>query len=358
MHDIDFDEIDRAVNSVTNNDTETATVITPATPVPTLASTPEPVVSRSAAISPAARRTSGRFMDVVHPSSDMRPVTDARPPAPSAPSLHREEVARTVSPVSPRPEPAAVASSAFHWPDPIEPAQPTVEVPAEVIIPEPAPVPASEPEPVFTPETIVADVVPAPVSVPAPVAEQPAPELVTTPLELEEMLDMPLESPFLNDAKVEKRPLGAFSSPETSAPLIDTLDEDMTTHDPIAVSAEEVVVAEPVEVPVAEVAEADVEAPEEELLLEAHTETSHFKETAATPEMLAGPTSITQQYQEQPSTGTVQNGAIYDTDAYHQALVHPPKSTHKGLIVVWIAALLLVGGGIGAAVYFFVLPLL
>ena len=353
MQDIDFDEIDRAVSSVTNTDTETSTVAAAATTVPTLVSTPEPITAP--AVSLAARRSSGRFMDVVHPSSDMRPA------APSAPSLHREEVAPVVEavPVSTRPAPAAIASSAFHWPEPIGTAQPS---PIEVeSIPEPisAPEPVIAPAPVFTP---IVETPPPPAPAPEPVAAptpEPAPELVTTPLELEEVLDTPLESPFLNDAKVEKRPLGAFSSQEFDTPLLETLDDVAPAYpsDPIVdVPAEAAVIEIPaIEAPVEE---AVSEEPEEELLLEAHTETSHFKEAVATPEMLAGPTSITQQYKEQQSADTQESGAIYDTDAYHQALVHQPPKQHKGLIFVWIAALLLVGGGIGAAVYFFVLPLL
>jgi len=350
MHDIDFDEIDRAVSSATNNDTETSIAAAMETPVPVLASTPEPPVSVAAVVSPAARRTSGRFMDVVHPSSDMRPSTDVRPPAPSAPSLHREEVIAPADPVSSRPVPAAVASSAFHWPEPIKVApRQEVSVAAEPEV-------IAEPVPEVLPEPIVAPV-PAPVAEPAvaPVAT-PAPELVTTPLVLEDILDSPLESPFLNDAKVEKRPLGAFSTSEASAPLYETLDEPQSVEAP----------AEVIEIPTPETpaedsptpVEAATEAPEEELLLEAHTETSHFQEPVVTPDVPAGPTSITQQYKEQPSTDTEPNGAIYDTDAYHQALVHQPKAHHKGLVFVWIAALLLVGGGVGAAVYFFVLPLL
>ena len=89
MKDLDFDELDRAVNSAINPQPaapaepvaeppapETEPAVEPVTEPPA----PTPVVSSP---SPAARRSSGRFMDVVHPSSDMRakanetPVTEA-----------------------------------------------------------------------------------------------------------------------------------------------------------------------------------------------------------------------------------------------------------------------------------------
>ena len=69
--------------------------------------------------------------------------------------------------------------------------------------------------------------------------------------------------------------------------------------------------------------------------------------------------SITQQYAESPSTGDAPaTTSIFDTDAYKKPLAHPKKKSSGWLVVLWIAVLLIVGAGAGAAVYFYVLPLL
>jgi len=328
MQDIDFDEIDRAVSSVTSSNSNgpvnaaPANVATPVVPdvtVPTETATP--VVPPSVA-SPAARRSTGRFMDVVHASSDMRPTRS----------------------VAARPEPTAAASSAFHWPDPIESLRPSTP-------PAPAPEVVVEKPVAFVPEPIVAPVVEPPVA-----AELVIPEEVATPL----------ESPFLTNAKVEKRPLGAFSD-ESGMALIE---------DPIPFSGNDEVqpvtlteTSPEVEALLAETETliAEPEVKEETPLLEAHVESSAVAEVpswvAPAPvldveNIPVGPTSITQQYKEQPSDADQASGSIFDTESYHQALVHAPQKRSSILIIVWIIALILVGGGIGAGVYFVVLPLL
>jgi hypothetical protein len=326
MQDIDFDEIDRAVSSVTNPGVDTNVDA----PKPQELSTVpvqhiEPVISSHPAPSLAARRSSGRFMDVVHPSSDMR-SSSAQPSTFSRPESRQEVAPRATEHVAPRSEPAVMPSSepagAFHWPDPID-----VSTPPALV------------------ETPIATPVVTPVST---VVEETA---------------TPLESPFLSDAKVEKRPLGAFSLPESDMPLLedfnDTPADDVTTQQELSAVETEVV----------------SEKDEEVLLLEADNEAEDAGlvtpsvEPAAepvpepiiatvTPEPSPiGPTSITQQYQEQPTTAAEPTGAIYDTEAYHQPLAHTKKSS-SFLVIIWIVTLIIVGGGIGAGVYFFVLPLL
>jgi len=286
MQDIDFDELDRAVNSVTSPTVSDASAqesvpvtVTPAAPVAPIA----PVST------PAARRSGGRFMDVVHPSSDMRSA--------SQPNTDR---------VAPRSEsspfvaaPVAVEKPATEWPDPLDfhgfTEEPAVEAPV-----------------INTP------------SVEAPAA--------------------PLESPFLNDAKVEKRPLGAFSYHGPSGPstprgeraLIEAPEPELLLEAVNDEPVEETVVSEP------EASAPVIETPAPTPIEEAPT----------------GPISITQQYKEQPSTADQPSGAIFDTEAYHQPLTHGPKRKSGALVVVWIAALILVGAGAGAAVYFFILPTL
>lgn len=273
MQDIDFDEIDRAVSSTMDPKTPKPEPQSDEAPIPVSVTRSEP----PAPTPPAARRSSGRFMDVVHPSSDMRSAVPER---------------STPRPPEPPKEAAPVINSS-DIPDPLDfhgfkTEEPVVE---------------------------------------APKSEEPA---------------APLESPFLSDAKVEKRPLGAFSTEETPAPASEVAPEKPKEE----------------EIPL-------LEAPDEPLL-SAETE----KEVEPTPEVKAeptpapvedepvGPTSITQQYKEQPSTTDQPSGAIYDTEAYHQPLAHPTKKKSGTLVIVWIVLLILLGAGVGAGVYFFVLPLL
>lgn len=264
MQDIDFDEIDRAVNSTMKPKSEPKRD----------ESTVSVNVSRSerSESAPAARRSSGRFMDVVHPSSDMRSSTPER----SAPR-----------PSIQKPEPKLPPKSNSDWPDPLDFHG-------------------------FNPDL---------------------PKKVSSDQDAQPM--KPLESPFLTDAKVEKRPLGAFSEEKPVTP-----EKPKEEETPL------------------------LEAPDEPLLeAETKEETPEDKSEPASEPMPAqdeiiAPVSITQQYKEQPSTDDQPSGAIFDTEAYHQPLSHPEKKRSGALIVVWILVLILLGAGIGAGVYFYVLPLL
>ena len=352
MQDIDFDEIDRAVSSVTSSGVpkrENIGRIVPTRPVTPVAAAPAPIVETpvdapaptpvASTPSPAARRSTGRFMDVVHSSSDMRP---ARSSAPAAASLHREEVADRTD-VASRPEPTTVGSSAFHWPDPIDALKPSTPEPYVA----PAPVPIEVP------------------AAPAPVIEEFIPEEPAASL----------ESPFLANANIEKRPLGAFSDASSDLPLIEDpipfSNDDAAQSDAAPELSKEVeaLLAEPVETEIGSndgallPEEQFDEEPEEEIVAETEVIATPAFVPEPTPAPVAdvpvGPTSITQQYKEQPSTTDAgATGSIYDTEAYHQPLVHTPKKHSGVLVVVWIISLILVGGGIGAGVYFVLLPML
>jgi hypothetical protein len=299
MQDIDFDEIDRAVNSASANGAPA--IDTAVAPVAPPVAEPTPVVDAPAAapmsVPPAARRSSGRFMDVVHPSSDMRTTSADRLPVPVQP---REDAPAPTAP-APAPEPQA-----NEWPDPLDFHGFNEE-------------PASE-APVETPV--------APVVTDAPAARVPAPSAHD--------MHPPLETPFLRNAVVEKRPLGAFSETPPVEPA-----------------------AEPIVPEVAPDPVADAPAAPEQIA-ESAPAPAAFTTPVPSPvvDVPAGPVSITQQYKEQPSTTDQQSGAIFDTESYHQPLTHVPTKKSGALVIIWIAALILVGAGAGAAVYFFVLPLL
>ena len=361
MQDIDFDEIDRAVHSLKKSDVPVQGAVRPAqmtvpasepvvvepvavievTPVaaPTIAEAT--VVERSSLqspASPAVRRSSGRFMDVVHPSSDMRPEVPARvEPVVVAPQK-QEGAERQQQVVAV--EPTAEKTSAFHWPDPIDLSAAGIVAPT-------------------TAETVV-------------IPDAPAVLVVDSPID--EVDHAPLESPFLAGTKIEKRPLGAFSGADADLPLLE---------DPLPFSTDENAEASPEMLELVDNEEVPEELHEsllgldaheavehqDELLLEAQNPPDAVADTAATdwvtstayvaPEpVMAGPTSIPQQYTELPTAIPEQTGSIFDTEAYHQPLARPAKKHSGALVIVWIVALILVGGGIGVGVYFFLLPML
>lgn len=326
MNDIDFDELDRAVSSVItpNSSADTATPPTgePSSTPPSTPTVASPQASTTP--SPAARRaSSGRFMDVVHPSSDMRSgggSTQSRPlDVPSRPSA--------ATPVSESPRPAE--GSGFQWPDPLD---------------------------------MMGDT-----------ASTDKPQTDAAPLQKADDAPAPLDSPFLSDAKVEKRPLGVTApvksleeslaelTAETSAANEENTSATPETPHPASAGAVDVSALEVSEetligasassdtTPGATPVPDDVEEP-----------IPAFKGAEVTAEapVPTGPTSITQQYKEQPSTAEQPSGAIFDTESYHQPLAHPQKKQSSLVVILWILGLIVLGAGLGAAMYFFVLPLL
>lgn len=381
MKDIDFDELDRAVNSLIGG--VPSTPAAPATPAAssaplTPASLPTsdipaptmPAAEDVPSTQPlAARRTSGRFMDVVHPSSDMRssaPVAQATPVSRTAATLEpasplvvpaRSSEMPTAPVVASTPESSAPKPSS-EWPDPLDfqgnnaVAQPTPIAPAPIVAP-------TQPPIITTTDDEDSDI--------AKIAD----DINAT---LTKDAQKPLETPFLSDAKVEKRPLNAFAADTTVSAAVLTADTPAPTPSP---TPETPPVTTPASVPEALVGdekteehpiETDTPLPAElqsDLLNIESNETaatsvpvSQFTPPAApSTDVPTGPTSIVQQYRESPSTGDQPAAALFDTAAYKKPQAKAKKKS-SWLVILWIFLLLVVGGGIGAAVYFFVLPLI
>lgn len=405
MKELDFDELDRAVNSLmegvpktkpaedkSEEDTKTLTIKpslpdgttpdfkalddqSPASPTVSAAASdgdavvspvplpdPDPVakpevpssVSSTPRSAPSlATRRGGRFMDVVHPSSDMKTST----PAPSRPVSRQgvtvEPVAAQMSEQQPVDEPVespgepAVVSGApassgqvSEWPDPLDMANFKQEDKEE--------------------------------AAPSAKSDEPA----------------PLSSPFLSGTKVEKRPLGGPVSSDSqltpdlgsaSEPVSeDAQDDSLSVSDPaaqlpaepgkleaplpeelrsdlMAIESGSHTTEEPVEPTVATEAQPDESKKSlaEEDKESAPASVTPAKDTAKNTEPApTGPTSIAQQYKEEPSSGDQTSGAIYDTDTYHQPLAHPAKKKSGWMWVVWIVLILVIGAGGGAALYF------
>lgn len=362
MKDIDFDELDRAVNSlmgsvdapkpVSPEPTKGATepvipaassqesivavsVTSPATVNPTVSpvapvSSPvgQPVTSIPAKQEPSMPSTStpslvparknGRFMDMVSAPTDR-----VRPATPTAPS-------RDGLTITPRPQ-------------------------TEESQVEPAPVetdPPAEPEEVIASSTDMPD----PLSMVEDEASEP--EVIDTPA------PAPAESPFITDAKVEKRPLnaGALTTSEasveqpTEVPLEQPLDEPGADHYDTQRGADE-----PPELPQTPELDKDLVAIESNEPSEVVAMSAPDAEVEAAPEpedksVPLGAASIAQQYKTQPSTGDQSHAAIYDATEYPDPMSHPAKQKSGWLWVVWV--ILLLGVGVGGAVVLYTLNII
>lgn len=352
MSDFDFDELDKAVTGALGTDTpsQDAPAALPSDSAKTPASDdrsariePEPrddtPVDTSSRVAPAARRNAGRFMDVVHPSSDMRSRTS---------TAGSSDAANSSTPTT------------------------------------------------FTPPTDT------PVVDTTDTSEKVESQADTDTAAQDTAWSAPLDSPFLPDAKVEKRPLGgtapvvdldaalgAFDDSSTSKqdaqelldapeeePKLEAPDEqrlEAAMPDPIDFAGlrGDTALEEPKDAPL------DTPAPEVNLPTEPELpaepapalDLSLENDAPVPPTPIAteptpaveepiGPTSITQQYKEQPSAEQ-SSGAIYDTETYHQPLVAANTGKkHSGLwTILWIFLLVILGAGVGVAFYLFILPM-
>lgn len=360
MKDIDFDELDKAVNSlmtppadgVSEPKTEQAAFDKPRTPLEVpdfqkanndaVPSSPEPVLASTNAV----KRSSGRFMDVVHPSSDMRNATPVNTPARSSgitppnrakplvttpTQLVDAAVDKEPSPPAPvQQKPATTAS----FPDPLD-MMPVTESEkkesAEVISPELETSPAEV-------ETKAKDVI-------EPITDEPSDDSSET-----------LESLFLPNVKVEKRPLGVANSADeeeaTETPAFDAAEDTknvdtLVTPDPTLAELGDDVLA----------IESDTSAPteEEEAKNTDSVQPKKADDPISTNSALAGSaiSSIPRQYSVKPSSDDKHHEALYDTAAQAGSpLQHPAKKKSGWMVVLWVLLLIVVGVGGALALYF------
>ena len=317
MKEFDFDELDRAIRSLS---TDTSPAITPqsqATPVSSVTEENKdeqetliqsPPIKPSEAFVP--RPNSGRFMDVVHPSLDMKNNPVPLSVRTSNSSLDQNTESSSVNFVNiPN---RTMAQSIPQVLNDSQSAIETIENNNEQINEEEKSSPIDNRPPI-------------------------------TPL------------PFIADAKVEKRPLGGGAIPVTVHETkesynindIQDLDQENTVKSTInttivdnnPVAPED---TEPTSTPIVESAKKEIPQ---------HLLPDRFPDE----DTAIGPVSIAQAYREEPSTGDQSNGAIYDTDTYHQPLVHNENNKSKPLVIVLIILTLLIGVAIGVAVCYFTL---
>lgn len=371
MKDLDFDELDKAVNSLmggvkdkdpgdTSKTLDINTTLAPdekpaygnltqvagrigseaidkqektvsleedVTPVTTPASSDvvEPKETPKVKLPSETPQRAGRFMDVVHPSSDMKRTASAK--------VSREGV--------------------------------TIAAPASI----------PEPEEDKEKEDVATKATPSDMSGNLPTSG--APEISTDetsdekdpvePATVETAAQEPLVSPFLPDAKVEKRPLGGepptgASEPDLkdtsaiaplSAASVTAESAPSDTEDDSSVM-DNIVTNPPKETEEDVTVHVPEEFKDELLAVEKNTDivpgADAPSQDAPKEPILAA--SIPKQYQEKPSSTDTKSGAIYDTDAYHKPLAHPAKKSSGWLWVVGIVVIIALGAAAGAFVYF------
>lgn len=337
MTELDFEELDKAVNSVMGKSSAPSNDQTSASPadvgssenqpdapaaVP-VATSPQAVAPATTSASLAARRGSGRFMDVMRTPGDVAKKVSPTPPTSPAPNFVVETLEPSIVTPEKETEPSDVASDLpklDSWPD-------SIDFSDEAAAP-----PAAEAE--------------------------------------------PLTSPFIPNAVVEKRPLGGVSGEQPSESEVPVAEQDSA----VAPGTEVPVVAEqPAKdstVSGNKQASWGASMPDTDAKAEAATEIKPALPAELDSNLVAiesggvqtvseasgdavlpsgkklGSGSITQQYQEQPSTTDQGHTPIYETGEAHQPLAHPAKKKPGWLWVVLILAFAVIGCGIGAAVYF------
>ena len=393
MSEIDFDELDRAVNDLMSNvdtskrheglddpedkvvtldssSTESGKVAsspaaetTTVTPMSAPEAKPAPAQS-----SPLAVKRRGQFMDMVHPSSDMtsasRPVkrdgVSIMPPSETVSTSPSTESVKKPSSVTNTPvnnKPAPILSS-------IRTPSSTTVVSTPMSTPAPAMPSAEKSSQPIASSAIQPPVQPNPTapiasSYSSPGAVEPSDnkndqseEVASVESEIPaEIVDeassisspQPLPTaPFLSDARVEKRPLGANSESAAKPPQNVAEEEDAPVSEPVSLPAElqgDVVAVEasvPLDIDKAgSLSEVGSQSSDADLVVDAGVD-------------------LTAQSIEQTDVDDQVNGSIYDTANYHQPIdgKKPEKKSSPLKWLAWFLVLLIVGVGAGVAYFF------
>jgi hypothetical protein len=365
VKDLDFDEIDRAVNSLKSS--------SPAENENTDNSNQPTDDSRSTDSSESMptlvkKRSSGQFMDVVHPSSNMRKaplISHDRPSNPELKPVDSQVIESSSESVGPPQIDNSEKSHDDEWPDPIDFHNKNHKNDQE--------------SDQYQNEDSDIDQINDDIT---NELNHESDELPDKSDMLPEKSDEMPESPFIAGTKVEKRPLGAFSNdsvPESekneevgkveselyndtvSKENTETIEKNITTettektNEPLPEELQDDLLL--IESGEGEASTSPVEQKSAETESKAEPELKKV-ETPEVEKQPVAPVSITQQYKEHPSTGDQSTGAIYNTDAYHKPLVKPANKKSSWMWIVWIIILIILGVGVGVAVNQFVLPLL
>lgn len=376
MTELDFEELDKAVSDLMK-DTGTEQADAPATsvntgapvmPLTTPAISPDatapsqPTPTVVAAPAAAVVKPRGRFMDVKPTANTPQAPTASKAPMPATIVTPQAEEAPLDAPVEPvvteevpaEPEkvdsmnvgdyaadPAAVseqslpvgpiamsespseeapASNGFTMPDPIDVAAATEKKPDDEL------------SSIMTPTLEAEQDKPAAPEAPASEGEQK--------VEAEPQPEQAMNSPFIPDAKVEKRPLGGAvaeaSSDDTPA---DTAEQEQPEPAPLPRELSSDLMN-------LETDPNNAAAGTDKQDISVEPAKSESAEPKKAPEQPAAPVP--------QSNDAKAAGTIFDTAGYHNMPVTVPvKKKHGWMIIIWILVLLIVGACAGAAYFYF-----
>lgn len=378
MKDIDFDELDKAVNSLMGS----------VAPDADEAAAKPKTLSISSTLKPDERPSYQKLDEVARTIGSETLTVDAEQPV-VIEDLDAQKAAASKTPAMPPITPDLVPTLPVDVPDAATaPALPTAPQPAkgrfmDVVHPSsdmrsaslpPLQVPARDAVP-HTAET-VADEVTTPAeetSVEEVAASEPVPE--------EPVSSEPTLTPFLPDAKVEKRPLGAPPTPsgavpspfddETPAETVAKIPEE-TSISPAGPAEETIAVNSETKLSVADDSQSVLDAsvlpgasPEEAAAIAA-IESSETVEEAAAPEVDEASIQAVESGDTEKLTTMRQAvkadlkadepadkaGTIYDVDNQPQPLNHPAQQKSGLGTLVIIIVIIVIAAALGAAAYF------
>lgn len=364
MTDIDFDELDRAVNSLMDQHNNQATPAplpaTPAEPVPLPVEGGTTTQAQSAStVSPAFSEPTAPVAADVTPEPDVavEPVAPAPvvPPRRTGRFMDVVTAAPSARAATSRPAPSAQASRESAPLQPVAAGQAPQDLPVEP-----------------TTWGISADTSLDPTSEPAPDPEANAHSSMDT---------APLDSPFIEGVEVNKRPLGGDNQPaELAQGGVQPADEVTTVAD--AALEPNLELQQNVSGPVSGdpwSSEAGKDAGRPPLptrpelspeLLAVESASLEPESTPVTPAVPASqpvpapapvspsssiPGDINPQYSVAEAEAPEPSGIFEAVSESPQPLAHPEKKKSGWMVIVWILLLVVIGAGGGVAVWYFLL---
>lgn len=365
MTDIDFDELDKAVNSLmgqanavpTKDDADQSTQDSIANPPVEPAMTSPIAETKVNNPSPSIVQPNrpGRIMDIVHPAAKktrtelpkkgavfLEPVNNV--PSTELATGPISDAPTAVSPVEPvvNANPPAVedfTAPALNSVEPVTPAENTDQLSQEM----------SQKISQSLTESMgsSAEEIVAPATLEQSASESSAEEPTTT--------DAPLGTPFLENAVVEKRPLGGYEQTEQdpvveSAPINTdfgaALDAELMKIENSSLDTEAAVVSEQIDTPAMEGTSVESESTAPEPVAEPVVAQPAPSDTSNVPPL----GDIRPQYTPDAST-TPDPVPMFDAAAEQPAPIQEKKSS-GWLTVVVVILLLMIGAGGGVAAYF------
>lgn len=353
--DIDFDELDKAVSSLMGN----------VTPERVDEAPKQKTLSISSTLKPGENPAYARLDEVAKSIGNETLVTDGERTVDvddvAPPVVALEAVQPAVQPVD---SVAAQNPAAAPTPQPTQAAT-TMPQPVAEIIPEtvPAPIPApTVPRPatgrfmdVVHPSSVMRSNVE---SLDAALPVRPVSDAQANPsVSVQPPSDTPL-TPFIPDAKVEKRPLGgigAIPSPfddDTSTDAKDAI-ETPTTNVATSINAElSDANKQNDDQPVLDASAFEQASPAESPEINAIESTEAVPESASQPETIAVVESGDTEHLKESHAAPNKEGTIYDVANQTQPLAHPAKQKSGWGVVILIVVIIIVAAALGAAAYF------